>query len=79
MINQEQLLTGILMGTILIVIGVVPGLLDKWAKKLTDIADTLFYGSAVGSRAPTQFGQQHWLAALGMALIALSLFLFTSR
>ena len=78
-ITFEQLMTGMVMGTILIIIGMVPGLLEKWADGLSNIAETLFYRSPVKSSAGATFGEQRWLAALGMALIALSLFLFTSR
>lgn len=79
MINLEQLMTGMVMGCILIVIGSVNGLLDKWAEALSNMAETLLYRMPVASRGRREFGQQRWLAALGMALIALSLFLYTSR
>lgn len=72
-------MTGVLMGTILIIIGFVPGLLDKWAEALSNIAETILFRAPMSSRGRTQFGRQRWLAALGMALIALSLYLFTSR
>jgi hypothetical protein len=78
-INFEQLMTGMVMGTILIIIGIVPGLLEKWADGLSNIADLLLYRSPVRSHAGASFGEQRWLAALGMALIALSFFLFTAR
>jgi hypothetical protein len=78
-INFEQLMTGMVMGSILIIIGMVPGLLEKWADGLSNLAETLFYRSPVRSRTGATFGEQRWLAALGMALIALSLFLFTTR
>jgi hypothetical protein len=79
MINMQQLMTGVVMGVILIIVGLVPGLLDKWAEALSNIAETFLYRMPVGSRGRAQFAQQHWLAALGMALIALSMFLYTMR
>ena len=79
MISVQQLMTGVVMGTILIVIGLVPGLLERWANALANLAEYLVYGIAVGSREPRRSAQQPWVAALGMALIALSLFLFTAR
>jgi len=72
-------MTGVVMGSILIILGSVPGLLEKWAEALSNFADSVMFGFAVGSRTSTKFGQQRWLAALGMALIALSLFLYRSR
>lgn len=72
-------MTGMVMGTILMIIGVVPGLLDKWADGLSAMAETFLYRSPVRSQSGATFGEQRWLAALGMALIALSLFLFTAR
>jgi len=72
-------MTGVVMGCILIVSGSVPGLLEKWAEALSDFADSFLFRFAVASRTRTEFGQQRWLAAMGMAVIALSLFLYTSR
>lgn len=79
MISLEQFTVGVAMGLILIIIGFVPGLLEKWAGTLSDIADTILYRAPLSSRGRTQFGQQRWLAALGMALIALSLYLYLPR
>jgi hypothetical protein len=78
-ISFSQLMNGALMGFILIIIGSVPGLLDKWAAALSSMAETILYRMPIASRARSEFGQHRWLAALGMVLIALSLFLYTSR
>ena len=78
-ISFDQLMTGVLMGTILIVIGFVPGLLDKWAAALSNIAETILYRAPLSSGERKEFGRQRWLAALGMALIALSLYLYTAH
>lgn len=72
-------MTGVVMGFILVIIGAVPGLLDKWAEALSNMAETILYRSPVSSGGRTPFGQQLWIAALGMAMIALSLFLYTAR
>jgi len=56
--------------------------LDKWAAGISGVAGTLLSmlnGSPVPSREPTQIGPQRWVGALGMALIALSLYLYTVR
>jgi hypothetical protein len=82
MISVQQLMTGVVMGTILILIGLVPGLLDKWAAAVSQMAETLlslFYGAPVAARERSDFGEQRWIGALGMALIALSLYLYTGR
>jgi hypothetical protein len=79
MIDIQQLMTGVLVGTILMVIGLVPGFLDKSANAISSFAGLLLYRIAVESREPRQFAQHRWLAALGMALIALSVFLYTAH
>ena len=77
MLSFNQFMTGVVMGLILIIIGLVPGLLDKWAEALSNIAETILYRAPLSARDRTAFGEQRWLAAMGMALIALSLFLYT--
>ena len=82
MISYNQFMTGVVMGLILIITGFVPGLLDKWAAGLCNVAESLMsilYGSPVPSRDPVEFGQQRWIGALGLALIAFSLYLYTVR
>jgi hypothetical protein len=81
-IGFHQFITGVVMGLILIVIGFVPGLLDKWAEGISRVSGALLsmlYGSPVPSREPAEFGPQRWVGALGMALIALSLYLYSVR
>jgi len=75
-------MTGVVMGLILIIIGFVPGLLDRWAADISEAAEALLsrlYGAPVMSRERVEFGPQRWVGALGMALIALSLYLYTVR
>lgn len=72
-------MTGVVMGLILVIIGAVPGLLDKWAEALSNMAETILFRSPLSSTGRTAIGQQLWIAAMGMALIALSLFLYTAR
>lgn len=79
MIEFNQLMAGVAMGLILIISGFVPGLLDKWAAALSNFADTILYRAPVSSRERAEIGQQRWLGALGLALIALSFYLYTSR
>lgn len=77
-ISFEQFMTGVAMGLILVIIGFVPGLLDKWAAALSNFAETIVYRAPLSTRARPEFGQQRWVGALGMALIALSLYLYTA-
>jgi hypothetical protein len=42
-LSFNQFMTGVVMGVILIIIGFVPGLLDKWAEALSNIAETILY------------------------------------
>jgi hypothetical protein len=97
MINTQELMNGFAVGTILIVIGLVPGLLDKWTNAVSNFAEHLLYRTgtrypwrkqnsfaelllsrmASEYRSQKQFAQHRWVAALGMALIAL--FLYTSH
>ena len=79
MIGFDQFMTGVVMGLILIIIGFVPGLLDKWAEAVSNMAETILYRTPLSSGGRTAFGQQRWIAAMGMALIALSLFLYTAH
>ena len=72
-------MTGAVMGLLLVIIGAVPGLLDKWADALSNMAETILYRAPLSSRPRTEFGQQRWIAAIGMALIAFSLFLYTAH
>jgi hypothetical protein len=78
-ISYNQFMAGVVMGLILIIIGFVPGLLDKWAAALSNIAETILYRAPLSSRGGTEFGQQRWIGALGLAVIAFSLYLFTAR
>lgn len=67
------------MGLILVIIGFVPGLLDKWAAALSNMAETILYRAPLSARERTEIGQQCWIGALGLAFIAFSLYLYTVR
>ena len=72
-------MTGVVMGLILIIIGFVPGLLDKWAAALSNIAETILYRAPLSSRGRTEFGQSTGLRPWEWRCIALSLYLYTIR
>lgn len=79
MIAYNQFMAGVVMGLILIIVGFVPGLLDKWAAALSNIAETILYRAPLSARERTEIGEQRWIGALGLALIAFSLYLYTAR
>jgi hypothetical protein len=75
-------MTGVVMGLILIIIGFVPGLLDRWAAAISQMAESvlsMLYGAPAPARERIEFGQHRWVGALGMALMALSLYLYRVR
>jgi hypothetical protein len=78
-ISFEQFMTGVAMGLILMISGFVPGLLDKWATALSNFAETILYRAPVAQRDRTAIGDQRWIGAMGLALIALSFYLYTAR
>ena len=87
MIDSSQFVNGLWMGTILLVLGLVPGLLDRCAKAIFESAATLSLLNPISVRVrvpspramPTPLPQPRWLAALGMAVIALALFAYISH
>jgi hypothetical protein len=87
MTDSSQFVNGLWMGTLLIIVGLVPGLLDRCAKSISDAANTLSFRFPVSmsSRFPlqpaksSQIDQPRWLAALGMAIIALAFFAYIAR
>jgi hypothetical protein len=79
-IDSNQFVNGLWMGTILLVLGLIPGLLDRMIQGLIDAgAATRFsFPRAVRMRffadhaAPAPFPHRRWLTAAGMALIVLT-------
>ena len=86
-IDSSQFVNGLWMGTILLVIGLVPGLLDWFTKGIADAANTLLLRLPTSARVklPSQSAvhiplrQPRWLAALGMAIIAATFFTYVAR
>lgn len=81
--QPQQLLTGIMIGSVFIAVGLIPGLLSRLAEGIQEICDSLapfssreprYRNSYDGKRLPGQI----WLAVLGMALIMLSLYAYFS-
>jgi len=79
----QQLLTLLMIGSVFIAVGLIPGLLSGLAEGIQEIRDSLspfsareprYRNSYEGKRLPGQA----WLAVWGMALIVLSLFAYFS-
>jgi hypothetical protein len=75
------------MGTILLVLGLIPGLLDRMIQGLINAAATVQFRFPhpvrmrfLADRAtPAPFPHRRWLTAAGMALIALSVFAYIAH
>jgi hypothetical protein len=86
-IDSSQFVNGLWMGTILLALGLIPGLLDRIIQVLIDAAAfTQFRLSHpvrtrfLADRAsPAAFPHRRWLAAAGMALIAFAVFAYVSH
>jgi hypothetical protein len=86
-IDSSQFVNGLWMGTILLVLGLIPGLLDRMIQGLIDAgAATRFpFPRPVRVRyfadraIPAPFPHRQWLTAAGVALIALSAFAYIAH
>jgi hypothetical protein len=86
-IDCSQFVNGLWMGTILLFLGLVPGLLDRSINEISKTANALFLRlpPSAGVRLPsrgathTPLRQPRWLAALGLAIIAGTIFAFVAR
>ena len=75
------------MGTILLVLGLIPGLLDRMIQGLIDAGAALRFPFPRPVRmrfladrwTPAPFPYRIWLTAVGMALIALSVFAYIAH
>jgi hypothetical protein len=80
-IDSSQFVNGLWMGTILLVLGLIPGLLDRMIQGLIDTgAVTRFpFPHPVRQRlfpdraTPAPFPHRRWLTAAGVVLIALGI------
>jgi hypothetical protein len=82
--QPQQLLGGIIMGSVFIAAGLIPGLVSKVAEEIQDFGDMIspysardprYRTSHDGKRVPGQI----WLAVWGVGLIGASLFDYFSR
>jgi hypothetical protein len=86
-IDSSQFVNGLWMGTILLVLGLVPGLLDRLIRGLIDAAAAFQFRFPYPVRtrfladraSPAAFPHRRWLAAAGIALIALTVFAYIAH
>jgi hypothetical protein len=86
-IKFSQFMNGMWMGTILLALGLVPGLPDRCMRGISDSANFIFLRSPLSFRLrfPSRLGkhiafrQPRWLAALGLAVIVASVFAFVAQ
>ena len=77
--QPQQLMAGIIMGSVFIAVGLIPGVFSKVAEEIQNFGDQISPFSARDPRWRNSYDGQRvtgqiWLAVWGMALIALSLF-----
>jgi hypothetical protein len=83
-IDSNQFVNGLWMGTILLVLGLIPGLLDRMIQGLIDAAAAAQFRFPhpvrarflVDRAAPAPFPHRRWLAGAGIALIVLTAFAY---
>jgi len=78
-IGLRQLVLGLSMGSVLLVFGLVPGLFQGLTEAVRNYGDRLSGRFPSPSRGPAQFDQPRWLAAIGAALIAVTLLAYVSN
>jgi hypothetical protein len=77
--------TGVLMGSVLVVFGLVPGLFQRFAEGVRNALTSLQDGNLPSARFQVhpvwqaQSGQPRWLAIIGAALIAGTLLSYFSN
>ncbi len=72
MISSGQFVNGIWMGTILLMLGLVPGLFQKISESIANLPGKLVSPYLPCNRVKPSFRQPRWLAVPGMAIIMLT-------
>jgi hypothetical protein len=70
---------GITVACAFIVLGLVPGLIQELADRLSDTVDLLLFQFPLPSRSRADFEQPRWFALVGVMLIAITLLLYLSN
>jgi hypothetical protein len=78
-IDLNQVATGVLMGSLLIAFGLVPGLFQELADRVSNCADLLSSRFPIPSHSRVEFRQPRWFAGLGAVLIAVTLLAYFAR
>ena len=84
-IHLKQAVIGVLMGSVLLVLGLVPGLFQGLAEGVRNALEYFQNGNLLSPRfqvhpgEQSQFGKPRWLAVIGAALIAGTLLTYYSN
>lgn len=78
-IDATQLVNGVWMGTVLIILGLFPDLLQGFADAISNFAGRMPIWFPVRSSFRVQIHQRRWFAAVGAALIVLTLMAYWSH
>jgi sulfite exporter TauE/SafE len=78
-INQNQVVIGVLMGLALIVFGLAPGLLRHFANQISNIADQMSSRMSIPDRTEIRIRPSRWLIALGVFVITLTFLAYYSN
>ena len=79
MIGNDQVVNGVWMGTILILLGMVPGLFQAIESGIGDLANLLTFRFAFPIRHRVSFKQPQWFATAGVLVIAATFLAYFAR
>lgn len=79
MINANQLVNGIWMGTVLIALGLFPAILQAIADGVAGMANKLPLRGPIRLNSRVEIQQPGWFAPLGAALIVASILAYSVR
>ena len=78
-LNQHQFTIGVMVGCVLIVCGLVPGLFEWITEEILNFRDSLFSPYSSPRRLQVEIRQPTWLAGLGTVIIAATVLEFISK
>jgi hypothetical protein len=78
-IDEHQLVTSMVMGIGMILLGIIPGLLQTLANGVIGFADLMSPRFQRRSRTQIEIDDPHWFALCGIALIALASLAYLSQ
>ncbi len=73
MINTLQLVNGIWMGTVLLVLGLIPDIMQNLANAIADFEHALQFRASIRLNPRIQIRQPRWLAPIGAGMIVVTI------